>query len=113
MADITWEVRKADAVDNYPYTDADGVGSTLDGVITNVYLKCTVSNDTGSKTLQNYHVRLGEPDIDNFSPLANILEADVLQWALDKIPAQSKSLVEQNLTNLLEGTTSVNTVFNS
>lgn len=113
MADITWELRKADAVNNYPYTDADGVESTLDGVVTNVYLKCTVSNDTESKTLQNYHVRLGEPDIDSFYPLEDVLEADVLQWALDKIPAKSKALIEKNLINLLEGTTTVNTVFNS
>jgi hypothetical protein len=113
MADITWEVRKADAVDNYVHTDADGVETTLNGVVTNVYLKCSVSNATDSETLHNYLVRLDEPDVDSFSPLADVLEADVLQWALDKIPADSKSLVEQNLTNLLQGATSVNTVFNS
>lgn len=110
MADITWEVRNADAIDNYIYADTNGTETSLEGVVTNVYLKCTVSNGGESRSLSNYIVRLDRPNIDTFTALSSVSKEILLQWALDKIPSKSKSLAELSLTNMLGGANSTRSV---
>ena len=72
---------------------------SLDGlsdVVTHVNFEYTGTDDDGNKGVFNGACPIGDPDKDNFTALADLKEADVIEWAKANHPVDHMNEVIDN-----------------
>lgn len=110
---VTWNLKNATAIDNYPLKNADNTETLMDGVITSAVLECIVTDGTTTAKHPFVNVPFAAPVPDAFAPLDTLEKATVLEWALDQIPTPVKENIERALTIKISATAPVaRTVFN-
>ena len=97
MANITWEVKNAEAVNQYMIE-----GTPTDGVIRKASLKVTAVSGENTFTAPHLEVTLGEPNLNNFTPVESVTKEDVLEWALAAMTLKRKNAIEAFITNKVE-----------
>lgn len=110
---ITWNLKSANAVDNYSFKNEDGSITLMNGVIVSAVLECVATDGTKTETHPFVNVPFKSPVPDAFAPLDTLEKAIVLQWAVDQMPIALKENIERVLTQKVTGVApSLRTVFN-
>ena len=90
---ITWSVVQLDYV------------VSLDGetdVVNNSYWQCIDSDDQGNQARVYGSVGIPTDDLSNFTPYADITEAQALQWTKDALGAEEVASIEANVADQLQ-----------
>ena len=77
---------------------------SLDGqtdVVNNSNWQCIDSDDQGNQARVYGSVGIPTDDLSNFTPYADITEAEALQWTKDALGAEEVSSIEANVTSQL------------
>jgi hypothetical protein len=78
---------------------------SLDGetdVVNNSHWQCIDSDDSGNQARVYGSVAIPTDDLSNFTPYADITEAEALQWTLDALGAEEVSSIEANVAAQLQ-----------
>ena len=77
---------------------------SLDGqtdVVNNSNWQCIDSDDQGNQARVYGSVAIPTDDLSNFTPYADITEAEALQWTLDALGPEEVASIEANVTSQL------------
>ena len=78
---------------------------SLDGesdVVNNSHWQCIVSDDQGNQARVYGSVGIPTDDLSNFTPYADITEAQALQWTKDALGTEEVASIEANVAAQLE-----------
>ena len=77
---------------------------SLDGqtdVVKNSHWQCIDSDNQGNKARVHGSVAIPTDDLSNFTPYADITEAEALQWTKDALGSEEVASIEANVTSQL------------